>query len=111
MDHEPRRCSQEFAEDLPADNHSGSRLVLLLLMIPLSVFGGWIGYSVAREMGRTLLDPTTAQRLAYVVGGVAILLVVLVIVRWQTALSPRAQAAAEDEIDEMDDDHDADHDD
>lgn len=108
MDHEPRRCSQEFAEDLPVDNHSGSRLVLLLLMIPLSVFGGWMGYSVARQMGRTLLDPITAQRVAYVVGGVAMLLVVLVIVRWQTALSPRAQAAADEEIDAMDDEDDAD---
>jgi hypothetical protein len=111
MDHEPRRCSQEDAEDLPADNHSGSRLVLLLLMIPLSVFGGWIGYSIAREMGRTLLDPITAQRLAYVIGGVAILLVVLVVVRWQTALSPRAQAEADDQIDAMDDNHHTDHDD
>ena len=111
MDHEPRRCSREFAEDLPHDNHSGSRLVLLLLMIPLSVFGGWIGYSVAREMGRTLLDPTTAQRVAYVVGGVVMLAVVLVILRWQTALSHRAQAEADEEIDEMDDTDDSDHDD
>ena len=110
MDHEPRRCSQDFAEDLPADNHSGSRLVLLLLLLPLSVFGGWIAYSVVRELGRTVLDPTIAQRLAYVVGGVAMLAVVLVIIRWQTALSPRAQATADEEIGEMDEDDDDDHD-
>jgi hypothetical protein len=111
MDHEPRRCSQESAEHLPADNHSGSRLVLLLLLIPLAVFVGWIAYSVARELGRELLDPITAQRMAYVAGGVGMLAVVLIILRWQTALSPRSQAAADEEIDEMDDEHDTDHDD
>ena len=41
---------------------TGSRLVLLLLLIPLTVFGGWVGYSVARELARALVDPVTAQR-------------------------------------------------
>lgn len=111
MDHEPRRCSRDFAEDQPYDNHSGSRLVLVLLMIPLSILGGWIGYTVARELGRAWLDHNTAQRVAYVAGGAAALAVVLVMLRWQSALSPRAQAEADEEIDEMDDELDDDHDD
>jgi hypothetical protein len=110
MDHEPRHCSRESAEDLPYDNHSGSRLVLLLLLIPLAAFGGWTAYSVAREIGMALLDPVSAQRISYVAGGAAMLAVVLAILRWQTALSPRAQAEADEEIDEMDE-HDDDDDD
>src|SRR5688572_14507329 len=102
MKHEPRQCSQDELDDKPYDNHSGTRLVLLLMLVPLSVFAGWMGYSVVREIARTLLDYTTALRLSYVGGGLAMLAVVLAIVRWQSALSPRAQAAAEEEIDEMD---------
>ncbi len=111
MDHDPRRCSQEFADDPPEDNHSGSRLVLLLLLIPLAVFGGWVAYSVAREIGLALLDPISAQRISYVAGGLGMLAVVLAILRWQSALSPRAQAEAEEEIDEMDEHNDGDDDD
>lgn len=102
MDHPQRRCSQEFDDDPPQDNHSGSRLVLLILLIPLTALAGWVGYSVARELGRALLDPVSAQRLSYVAAGLAILTVTWMILRWQSALSPRAQAEAEEEIDEMD---------
>jgi hypothetical protein len=110
MDHQPRHCRAEYADDPPEDNHSGSRLVLLLLLIPLAVFAGWVAYSVARELGLALLDPISAQRISYVAGGVAMLGVVLAIVRWQAALSPRAQAEADEEIDEMDE-HDDNEDD
>jgi hypothetical protein len=104
MDHEPRGCSQEDwdSADLPQDNHSGSRLVLLLMLLPLAVFAGWIGYSVVRELARTLLDPIMAQRLSYVAGGLAMLGMTMIILRWQSALSPRAQAQADDLIDDMD---------
>lgn len=110
MAHEPRRCSQEFDDQPPEDNHSGSRLVLLLLLIPLATFAGWMAYSVARELGRALVDPVSAQRVSYVAAGLAILAVIGMILRWQSALSPRVQAESEEEIDEMDE-HDADDDD
>src|SRR4051794_702362 len=106
MRHEPRQCSQQDADDPPEDNHSGSRLVLLLMIVPLSVFAGWIGYSVVRELGRERADPVTAQRLAFVAGGLAMLAMTLAILKWQSALSPRAQATAEEEIDEMDESED-----
>jgi hypothetical protein len=108
MDHQPRRCSQEFIDEPPEDNHSGSRLVLMLLMIPLAIFAGWMAYSVARQLGMALLDPLPAQRLSLVAGGLAMLAVILIFLRWQTALSPRAQAEAPEEIDEMDEDADED---
>jgi hypothetical protein len=105
MEHEPRRCRQDDRdyEEQFVDGHSGSRLVIVLLMIPLSVFAGWAAYRVARELGRALLDPVTAGRLSYVAGGLGIAVVVLLFLRWQYALSPRVQSHIEQPIDDMSD--------
>jgi len=72
-------------------------------MIPLSVFVGWAAYNVVRELGRALLDPITAGRLSYVAGGLGMLVVVLVFLRWQYALSPRVQHDRDQPIDDMSD--------
>lgn len=105
MEHEPRHCSQadrDYEEQF-VDGHSGSRLVLVLLTIPLSVFFGWGAYRVARELGLALFDPVTAGRLSYVAGGLGMLVVVLVFLRWQYALSPRVQSHIDQPIDDMSD--------
>ena len=104
MRHEPRRCSQDEPDDEEpfVDNHSGSRLVLLLLMIPLTVLAGWAGYSVVRQIAMAA-QLAIAGRLAYVGAGVAMLAVIIVFLRWQYALSPRVQSEAEETIDDMSD--------
>ena len=105
MEHDPRRCSQDDRdyEEQFVDGHSGTRLVLVLLMIPLSVFAGWAAYSVARELGRALFDPIMAARLSYVAAGLGMSAVVLLFLRWQYALSPRVQSNRDQPIDDMSD--------
>ncbi len=107
-----------FDDDPPAsledderfDNHSGSRLVLLLLMLPVSACCGWAGLVVGRELFSGL-GHDISQRAGYVSGGVTLLAVVLMFLRWQWSLSPRVQQQSDDEIDEMSEDDDFDSDD
>jgi hypothetical protein len=106
MEHRPRHCRQDDLDDPVCDNHSGTRLVLLSALIPLAALAGWVAYTVARELGRTLVDPVVAQRFSYVAAGVAMLAVSLAVLRWQAAFSLQAQQQAEEEIDEMDEDSD-----
>jgi hypothetical protein len=100
-DHAPRHCSRQDQDDEPfVDNHSGTRLLLVLLMLPLAVFAGWGGYRIGWQIA-TALESAVAGRIGYAVGGAAMLAVVFVFLRWQYALSPRVQSHAREFIDDM----------
>ncbi len=83
------------------DNHSGTRLVLFLFLIPLSVLCGWAALVVCRELFAGL-GHVAAQRAGYAGGAITLFAVVMVMLRWQSAFSFREQARYEGEIDAMD---------
>jgi len=93
-------------ESEPVDQHSGSRLVLLLFLIPLTAIAGIVAWSIVRQIAVEPLGYVAAQRAGYVAAGVAMAVTVLAILRWQSALSPKAQSLAEEPIDEMSEDDD-----
>jgi hypothetical protein len=88
----------------PYDNHSGSRLLLLVLLVPLAIVAGLAGWKVTRELTVDLLGYVSAQRAAYVAGALAAGATILALLRFQWALSPQAQSTASEEIDEMEED-------
>jgi hypothetical protein len=98
-------------DDFPhEDNHSGSRLVLLLFLLPLTVAAGWTGWTVAQKLAVLPLGHEAAQRAGYVGAGLAMLATIMIILRWQQLLSPKAQSFSEEPMDEMSEDDDFDHD-
>jgi hypothetical protein len=70
-------------EETLVDNHSGTRLVLALFLVPLPLICGWIAWSVSREIGSKLVSFEAANRVAYVLGGAAAVATVIVLLQWR----------------------------
>jgi uncharacterized membrane protein len=109
MNHYPYSESPDD-DEAPIDKHSGSRLVLLLFLLPLTVVAGWVGWTVTHRIASFLLGYESAQRAGYVGSALAMGAMIVLILRWQQLLSPKAQSFSEDPIDTMSEDDEFDRD-
>jgi hypothetical protein len=100
--YEPDDSNENF------DNHSGTRLVLLLFLVPLTVFAGWIAWRVVVDLAMGPLGHQQAMRAGYVGSGLAMAGTIYLILRMQYAFSRRSQAETDETIDDMRDDEEDD---
>jgi hypothetical protein len=86
------------------DNHSGTRLVLLLFLLPLTVFAGWVAWRVVTTLTELPLGHEGSRRAGMVGAGLAIAAVAIALLRFQEWFTPKAQSFSEEPIDAMSED-------